>query len=218
MPCWRGGRRCGGWSPTARPALSWRCGSWRRSCGWLWRCWAAPRLRRCPRRTFAAGAPSGIRAGGAERSRYPAPLVENRLSASDMSSLFAERGQIHVHVGGTIIAEGAPPAYERLISHVENRLGLVPRFRQRIVKVPLGIENPVWADDPGFDVRRHVRNVAIPRPGRLDQLRDLVGRIMSEPLDMEHPLWQLYLIDGLRGGRHAYLSKTHHALVDGVAA
>ena len=135
-----------------------------------------------------------------------------------MSSLFAERGQIHVHVGGTIIAEGTPPDYEQFIAHVENRLDLVPRFRQRIVKVPLGIENPVWADDPAFDVRRHVRNVAIPRPGRLDQLRDLVGRLMSDPLDMEHPLWQLYLIDGLRGGRHAYLSKTHHALVDGVAA
>jgi diacylglycerol O-acyltransferase / wax synthase len=144
--------------------------------------------------------------------------VKNRLSSTDMSSLFAERGQIHVHVGGSIIVEGAPPEYEELIAHVENRLDLVPRFRQRIVKVPLGIENPVWADDPGFDVRRHVRNVAIPRPGRLDQLRDLIGRIMSDPLDMEHPLWQLYLIDGLRGGRHAYLSKTHHALVDGVAA
>ena len=135
-----------------------------------------------------------------------------------MSSLFAERGPIHVHVGGTIIVEGVPPGYEELIAHVEERLNLVPRFRQRIVKIPLGIENPVWGDDPMFDVRRHVRNVAIPRPGRLDQLRDLVGRIMSEPLDMSRPLWQLYLIDGLRGGRHAYLSKTHHALVDGIAA
>jgi WS/DGAT/MGAT family acyltransferase len=135
-----------------------------------------------------------------------------------MSSLFAERGQIHVNVGGTLVVEGAPPSYEELLAHVDNRLNLVPRFRQRIVKIPLGIENPVWADDPGFDVARHVRNVAIPRPGRLDQLRDLIGRLMSEPLDMEHPLWQVYLIDGMRGGRHAYLSKTHHALVDGVAA
>ncbi|MGH2983292.1 MAG: wax ester/triacylglycerol synthase family O-acyltransferase [Solirubrobacterales bacterium] len=144
--------------------------------------------------------------------------MKERLSAGDMSNLFAERGPIHVHVGGTIIVEGAPPDYEELISHVEERLDLVPRFRQRIVKIPLGIENPVWGDDPGFDVRRHVRNIAVPRPGRLDQLRDLIGRIMSEPLDMERPLWELYMIDGLRGGRHAYLSKTHHALVDGIAA
>ena len=144
--------------------------------------------------------------------------MKERLSAGDMSNLFAERGPVHVHVGGTIIVEGAPPDYEELICHVEERLDLVPRFRQRIVKIPFGIENPVWGDDSGFDVRRQVRNIAVPRPGRLDQLRDLVGRIMSEPLDMERPLWQLYMIDGLRGGRHAYLSKTHHALVDGIAA
>jgi diacylglycerol O-acyltransferase len=143
--------------------------------------------------------------------------VDNRLSASDMSSLFAERDRIHVSVGGQLIVEGAPPSYEELIAHVQNRLELVPRFRQRIVKVPLGIENPVWADDPEFDVRRHVLHLGVPRPGRLDQLRDLIGRIMSEPLDFQHPLWQLYLLDGLHG-RHAYLSKTHHALVDGVAA
>jgi WS/DGAT/MGAT family acyltransferase len=135
-----------------------------------------------------------------------------------MSSLFAERkDHIHVNVGGQLLVEGTAPSHEELIEHVENRLELVPRFRQRIVKVPLGIENPVWADDPEFDVRRHVRPVGVPRPGTLAQLRDLIGRIMSEPLDFQHPLWQLYLIDGIRG-RHAYLSKTHHALVDGVAA
>jgi diacylglycerol O-acyltransferase / wax synthase len=134
-----------------------------------------------------------------------------------MSNLLAERGPIHVHVGATIIVEGAAPEYDQLVAHVEKRLLLVPRFRQRIVRIPLGIENPVWGDDPAFDVRRHVRHVSVPRPGRLDQLRDLVGRIMSEPLDMDRPLWQLYLIEGL-SGRHAYVSKTHHALVDGVAA
>jgi diacylglycerol O-acyltransferase / wax synthase len=140
-----------------------------------------------------------------------------RLSGSDMSNLFAERGPIHVHVGATIIVEGAAPSYDQLVRHVEKRLLLVPRFRQRITKIPLGIENPVWGDDPQFDVRRHVRHVSVPRPGRLDQLRDLVGRVMSEPLDMQRPLWQLYLIEGI-AGRHAYISKTHHALVDGVAA
>src|SRR6266498_2013675 len=134
-----------------------------------------------------------------------------------MSNLNAERGPIHVHVGATIIVEGAAPTYDQLVAHVEKRLLLVPRFRQRIVKIPLGIENPVWGDDTQFDVRRHVRHVSVPRPGRLDQLRDLVGRVMSEPLDMQRPLWQLYLLEGL-SGRHAYISKTHHALVDGVAA
>jgi diacylglycerol O-acyltransferase / wax synthase len=134
-----------------------------------------------------------------------------------MSNLHAERGPIHVHVGATIIVEGAAPAYEKLVAHVEKRLLLVPRFRQRIVRIPFGIENPVWGDDPQFDAHRHVRHVSVPRPGRLDQLRELVGSVMSEPLDMERPLWQLYLVEGLNG-RHAYISKTHHALVDGVAA
>jgi diacylglycerol O-acyltransferase / wax synthase len=146
-----------------------------------------------------------------------ATKAHKRLSGSDMSNLLAERGPIHVHVGATIIVEGAPPSYDQLVAHVEKRLVLVPRFRQRIMRIPFGIENPVWGDDPSFDVRRHVRHVSVPRPGRLDQLRDLVGRVMSEPLDMERPLWQLYLVEGL-SGRHAYISKTHHALVDGVAA
>lgn len=143
---------------------------------------------------------------------------QNRLTAADLSSLHAERGPIHVHVGGTIVVDGPPPAYEDLVAHVESRLPLVPRFRQRVTAMPLGIDNPVWADDVGFDVRRHVRHIGVPRPGRLDQLRDVVGRVMSDPLDMERPLWQLYMIDGLRGGKHAFVSKTHHALVDGVAA
>ena len=141
-----------------------------------------------------------------------------RLSASDMSSLLAERGPIHVNVGAALILEGDPPTLDELLEHVESRLALVPRFRQRVQATPLQITNPVWADDPGFDLEWHVRHVALPRPGSTDQLRELVGRVMSTPLDLERPLWQLYLVEGLEGGRHAYISKTHHALVDGVSA
>ena len=141
-----------------------------------------------------------------------------RLSASDRSSLLAERGPIHVNVGAALILEGDPPTLDELLEHVESRLALVPRFRQRVQATPLQITNPVWADDPGFDLEWHVRHVALPRPGSTDQLRELVGRVMSTPLDLERPLWQLYLVEGLEGGRHAYISKTHHALVDGVSA
>ncbi len=144
--------------------------------------------------------------------------MTERLTASDMSSLLAERGAIHVHVGATIVLEGDPPGLEELLDHVEKRLGLVPRFRQRVRSTPLGVNNPVWADDARFDVRWHVRQTALPGPGTMAQLRELVGRVMSQPLDLERPLWQLYLIEGLEGGRHAYVSKTHHALVDGVSA
>ena len=117
-----------------------------------------------------------------------------------MSSLLAERGPIHVHVGATILLEGEPPALEELLDHVEGRLGLVPRFRQRVKSTPLGLTNPVWADDPRFDLGWHVRHTALPRPGTMAQLRELVGRVMSQPLDLERPLWQLYLSRAWRAG------------------
>jgi WS/DGAT/MGAT family acyltransferase len=145
--------------------------------------------------------------------------MAERLSASDMSSLLAERGPIHVNVGATMLMEGEPPPFEKLLEHVSSRLSLVPRFRQRVTAAPMiQLSNPSWTDDAGFDLRWHVRHAALPRPGGREQLRELVGRIMSEPLDLSHPLWQLYLIEGLEGSGHAYLSKTHHALVDGVSA
>lgn len=140
------------------------------------------------------------------------------LSAADVASLHAEQGPIHVHVGGTAIFEGKPPDFDRLLAHVEQRLNLIPRFRRRVRHVPGRVARPVWEDDPDFDLRRHVRHTALPKPGSDAQLRELVGRIMSEPLDQDRPLWQIYLIENLAGKRFAAVSKTHHALVDGIAA
>lgn len=141
-----------------------------------------------------------------------------QLSPSDASSLQAEGGSIHVHVGGTAIFSGDPPAYGELCAHVERRLELIPRFRQRVRHLPGKVGRPSWEDDPDFDIARHVIHLAVPSPGSDAQLRDLVGRIMSQPLDLERPLWQIYLIEALEGNRFAALSKTHHALVDGIAA
>jgi diacylglycerol O-acyltransferase len=145
-------------------------------------------------------------------------MAKERLSPSDMSSLVAERGPIHVHVGATMLMEGEAPEHDELLEQVDGRLLLVPRFRQRVTPTPLHLTNPKWADDPDFDLRWHVRQTALPRPGTLAQLRDHVGHVMSEPLDFDRPMWQLHLTEGVEGGRHAYISKTHHALVDGVAA
>ena len=93
--------------------------------------------------------------------------VNDRLSASDMSSLLAERGPIHVHVGATIVVQGKPPELGELVEHVDSRLGLIPRFRQRITSAgAMALNNPVWADDPRFDIERHVRRVALPEPRR----------------------------------------------------
>ncbi len=125
-----------------------------------------------------------------------------------------------MHVGSVAIFQ--PPEagfdYDRLVSLIKGRIALVPRFRQRIRWVPGGLANPVWVDDESFDVTYHVRRSALPKPGTDAQLRDLVGRLMSRPLDRTRPLWEMYLVEGLEHGRFAVISKTHHAMVDGITA
>jgi len=142
----------------------------------------------------------------------------DQLSPTDMSSLLAERGPIHVHVGGTALFDGDPPPFDEFLAHVEARLELIPRFRRRVRWLPGKVMRAEWEDDPGFDLRRHVIHAGLPSPGSDEQLRELVGRIMSEPLDQERPLWQLHLIERGPGNGFAAVSKTHHALVDGVSA
>lgn len=146
--------------------------------------------------------------------------MADRLNSLDVSFLYLEESTTPMHVGSVAIFQ--PPAegfdYDRLVRLIRGRIALVPRFRQRVRWVPGGLANPVWVDDESFDVTYHVRRSALPRPGTEAQLRELVGRIMSRPLDRSRPLWEMYLVEGLEGGRFAVLSKTHHAMVDGVAA
>ncbi len=122
-----------------------------------------------------------------------------------------------MHVGGCAIFDGPAPGYAELVETIDARLHLVPRYRQRLVTVPLAQGRPVWVDDPQFRLPFHVRHTALPRPGDDQQLRRLAARIFSQALDRDRPLWELWLIEGLGGGRFAMLSKTHHALIDGVS-
>ncbi|MFW0784098.1 wax ester/triacylglycerol synthase family O-acyltransferase [Gordonia sp. CPCC 206044] len=107
--------------------------------------------------------------------------------------------------------------YQRLVALVENRLQLVPRYRQIVREVTLGLARPVWVDDPDFDINFHIRRSGLPRPGDTAQLQDLIARVMSRPLDRTRPLWEMYLIEGLPDGKLAILTKTHRCLVDGEA-
>jgi diacylglycerol O-acyltransferase len=146
--------------------------------------------------------------------------VTDRLSALDVSFLYMETPTTAMHVGGVAIFE--PPAggfdYDRLVELISQRIGLVPRYRQKVRWVPGRLANPVWVDDPDFDVTYHVRRSALPKPGTDEQLRDLVGRLQSRQLDRNRPLWEIYLVEGLKDGRVAIVTKTHHAMVDGVSA
>ncbi len=122
-----------------------------------------------------------------------------------------------MHVGSTLIFEGPAPAYGEFRRHIEVRLALVPRFRQKLRFVPLGQGRPVWVDDPQFNIEYHVRHTALPEPGTEQQLRTIAARIFSQRLDRSKPVWELWLIDGLDGGRFAIVGKSHHCLVDGVS-
>jgi WS/DGAT/MGAT family acyltransferase len=144
----------------------------------------------------------------------------DRLSPLDVSFLYLEEPTTPMHVGGVVLFQAPDEGFDhdRLVHLIEDRIGLVPRYRQKVRWVPGRIANPVWVDDEEFDVGYHVRRSALPRPGTQAQLRDLVGRIMSRPLDRNRPLWEMYLVEGLAHGKFAILTKTHHAMVDGAGA
>jgi len=140
-----------------------------------------------------------------------------RLSSIDASFLTNETSSAHMHVGAILIFEGPPPAYDDFLGHVESRLHLVPRFRQKLAFPPVETGRPFWVDDPHFHLAYHVRHSALPSPGSEEQLRNIAGRLFSQQLDRSKPLWELWLVQGLDRNRFALITKTHHALVDGVS-
>jgi len=146
--------------------------------------------------------------------------MADRLSALDTSFLYLEEPTTPMHVGGLAIFQIPETGFDssQLVALVEKRLGLVPRYRQVVRSVPGHLANPVWVDDPDFDIDFHVRRSGLPKPGSDAALLELVGRLMSRPLDRHRPLWELYIVDGLSEDRFAVISKTHHAMVDGIGA
>lgn len=147
----------------------------------------------------------------------------DRLSAIDSVFLEIEDANIHMHVGAVALFEREPLEtsegrldIERLRTFVERSMPQSPRFRQRILEVPL-IGHPVWVDDPRFNLVYHFRHTALPPPGNMRQLKRLVGRIMSQKLDRGKPLWELWIVEGIEDGRFAMIVKAHHCMVDGIA-
>src|SRR5215213_9008937 len=141
----------------------------------------------------------------------------DRLSSIDASFLSNETDASHMHVGGVLIFEGPPPSYDDLLDHIRGRLHLVPRFRQKLADSPLQTGRPFWIDDPSFNLEYHVRHSALPSPGSEEQLKNMAARQFSQQLDRTKPLWELWLVQGLKRKRFALISKTHHALVDGIS-
>lgn len=143
--------------------------------------------------------------------------MRERLRAGDLALMAAESPTTPMHNATLEIFEPASTFdYAGLLELVADRIAFVPRYRQCLQSVPGWLANPVWIDDPDFDLSYHVRRAALPMPGTMEQLMDLVARIVSRPLDPSRPLWEAYFVEGVEGGRVALLTKSHQLLVDGV--
>ncbi|MCV7280086.1 wax ester/triacylglycerol synthase family O-acyltransferase [Mycolicibacterium flavescens] len=143
-----------------------------------------------------------------------------RLSAADASFYHLENTSTPMYVGSLSILRKPRSglSYETLLATVEQRLPQIPRYRQKVREVTLGLARPVWVDDPDFDITYHIRRSALPSPGSDAQLHELIARLGSRPLDKSRPLWEMYLIEGLAKNRLAIYTKSHQALVNGMTA
>ncbi len=143
--------------------------------------------------------------------------MSERLRPRDLAFLATESPTTPMHNATVEIFDPSDSGfdYDRLVELIADRIAFVPRYRQRLQSVPGRLANPSWVDDDSFDLGYHVRRSALPRPGTMDQLRELVARIVSRPLDRSRPLWECYFVEGLAGGRVALLTKSHQILVDG---
>ncbi|MEW6270073.1 MAG: wax ester/triacylglycerol synthase family O-acyltransferase [Thermodesulfobacteriota bacterium] len=152
-----------------------------------------------------------------------ASAAYERLSALDNAFLVAETPSVHMHVGAVQIfeagslenADGGVDA-DAFTHRVASLVHLVPRCRQKLKWIPLE-NHPVWVDDPRFDLDYHIRLTSLPRPGTDAQLKALSAQILEQQLDRNRPLWEMWLVEGLAGGRFAVVSKFHHCMIDGVA-
>jgi WS/DGAT/MGAT family acyltransferase len=141
------------------------------------------------------------------------------LSGMDASFLYMETPSQLAHVVGTLILDpsaGEGFSYERIVEVLRNRMHLLEPFRRRLVTVPFNLGHPVWIEDPDFDLESHVHRAAVPAPGTMHELGEMVADIASTPLDRSRPLWELHIIEGLDDGNVGFVSKIHHSAIDGV--
>jgi diacylglycerol O-acyltransferase len=140
----------------------------------------------------------------------------DRLTPLDAWFLHVEDGVDHMHMALVSVFEPPCPSLEDAADDIARRLDRIPRYRQRVRRAPADLTAPVWFDDPDFDIGNHVRRVAVRAPGDDRMLAEVVGELVSNEVNRTHPLWEVWLVEGLAEGRWATVAKVHHCLTDGV--
>ena len=150
----------------------------------------------------------------------------DRLSGMDAAFLALETDTMHMHVAAVMVFESSSAAggddihtryVDRLRAVIEERIHLVPPLRRRVVRVPFGLNHPVWVEDPNFELDHHLHRASLPAPGGPPELSEFVAELAARPLDQNSPLWEMHVVEGLESGHVAVVPKVHHALFDGAS-
>jgi len=143
-----------------------------------------------------------------------------KVAGPDTAFLYGERPEWHFHVSAVTIldppASGGSPSFDDFANHIAHRVHLVPQLRWKVLTQPVGLDRPIFIDDPDFSLNRHLRHIALPAPGDDRTLGTLIGQLVSFKIDRSHPLWEMWYIEGLDNGGAALLSKIHHSIIDGT--
>ena len=152
-----------------------------------------------------------------------------QLTGMDASFLYLETANSPMHISGLAIydqstAPGGKVRFKEIIANYDSRLRALPPLTRKLVEVPLNLDHPYWVSDGTYDPEFHIRHIALPKPGDWRQLCILISRLHARPLDRNHPLWEIYVIEGLDNienipkGAFAVFSKVHHAAIDGTSS
>ncbi|MFN0087022.1 MAG: wax ester/triacylglycerol synthase family O-acyltransferase, partial [Blastocatellia bacterium] len=144
------------------------------------------------------------------------PTLNNRLTSMDASFLYFEKREATMHIGSVSLFDGEIP-FEDFVAMLDSKMHLLPRYQQIVVSDPFNLGHPTWEPDPNFEIRNHVFRRDLDAPGSEARLIDLAGRIFTPMMDRNKPLWDIYMVYGLEGGRTAMIARVHHCMVDGMS-
>ena len=144
------------------------------------------------------------------------PNLNRRLTSMDATFLYFEKKEAPMHIGSVSVFDGEIP-FDKFVENVASKLHLIPRYQQKVVPDPFLLGHPTWEFDHDFDIKRHIFRVDIDSPGSEAELVELAGRIFTPMMDRGKPLWDIYLVYGLKGKRSAMIARVHHCMVDGVS-